>query len=98
MYTIDEIKEKAVPIAINHGVDSISLFGSYARGDQNENSDLDFLIEGGKVNSYFKIFDLINDLENKFKCHVDLITEGIEDRVFLGKIMKESKVLYERER
>ena len=32
-YTIDEIKTKAIPIAIYYGVDSLSLFGSYARGE-----------------------------------------------------------------
>lgn len=44
-YTIDEIRTKAIPIAIQYGVDSFSLFGSYARGEADEKSDLDFLIQ-----------------------------------------------------
>lgn len=43
-YTIEEIRAKAMPIAIRYGVDALSLFGSYARGEADEKSDLDFLI------------------------------------------------------
>ena len=43
IYTLDEIKQKAIPIAIEYGVNSMSLFGSYARGEATENSDVDFL-------------------------------------------------------
>lgn len=50
-YTIDEIKTKALPIAIRYGVDELSLFGSYARGEADEKSDLDFLIQKGIVPS-----------------------------------------------
>lgn len=48
-YTIDEIKEKAMPIAIHYGVDAFSLFGSCARGEADEKSDLDFLIQKGSM-------------------------------------------------
>ena len=41
IYTIEEIKQKAIPIAQEYGVDSMSLFGSYARGEASEDSDLD---------------------------------------------------------
>ena len=43
IYTIEEIKQKAIPIAQEYGVDSMSLFGSYARGVASEDSDLNFL-------------------------------------------------------
>ena len=42
VYTIDEIKKIIIPIAKTHGVKSISLFGSYARGEAKENSDFCF--------------------------------------------------------
>ncbi len=41
-YTIDEIRIKAMPIAIRYVVDALSLFGSYARDEADEKSDLDF--------------------------------------------------------
>lgn len=39
IYTIEEIKEKTIPIAKKYGIDSMSLFGSYARGEATENRD-----------------------------------------------------------
>ena len=42
MLTIDEIKEKAIPIAKNYGISELSLFGSYSRNQQKESSDVDF--------------------------------------------------------
>lgn len=44
IYTIDEIKRKSVPIVKEYGIDSLSLFGSYARGEAKEVSDLNFFI------------------------------------------------------
>ena len=43
VYSVDEIKKIAVPIAKSYGVDSLSLFGSYARGEATSESDIDFL-------------------------------------------------------
>lgn len=54
-YTIDEIREKAMPVAIRYGVDALSLFGSYARGDADEKSDLDFLIRKGDMKGLLSV-------------------------------------------
>ena len=37
IYTIDEIKNITVPVAKQYGVEKVALFGSYAKGNQNEN-------------------------------------------------------------
>ena len=34
MFTISEIKEKAIPVAKNYGINELSLFGSYSRNEQ----------------------------------------------------------------
>lgn len=52
--TLEEIKKRSVPIAIKHGVNSLGLFGSYARNDATEESDLDFIMDDGNVNSLTK--------------------------------------------
>ena len=41
IYTIDEIRRIAAPIAARHGVAALYLFGSYARGEATPESDLD---------------------------------------------------------
>ncbi len=98
MFTINEIKEKAIPIAKNYGLNELSLFGSYSRNEQNENSDVDFFIKSGDLRGYFAYFNFVNDLEKVFNCHIDVIMDGIEDKEFVNKINKDKKVLYVKER
>ena len=94
MFTIEEIKKKSVPIAKKYGVKKLSLFGSYARGDADEESDVDFLFEKGRVMG-LQYFGFVLDLEDVFKCHVDLVSEDISDKEFLAEIKNDEVVLYE---
>ena len=94
MYTIEEIKNKAVPIAKKYGVKKLSLFGSYARGEADEKSDVDFLFVKSHVLG-LKYFGFIADLEDEFGCHVDLVSEGISDKEFLAEIKNDEVILYE---
>ena len=94
-YTIEEIKIKTVPIAKKHGISRMCLFGSYARGEANDDSDVDLYVEKGMMNSLFKYFAFINDLEDTLKCHVDVVTTSIQDKDFLNAIENEGVLLYE---
>ena len=96
-YTIEEIKEKAVPIAKKYGVKKLSLFGSYARGEADGESDVDFLIDEGtgKIRSMITYFEFVLDLEDVFGCHVDAVSEGISDKNFLSEIKIDEVMLYE---
>lgn len=97
LYTIEEIKEKSVPIAVQYGVDTLSLFGSYARGDADENSDLDFLISKGNIKGLLSYCGMTADLEDAFCCHVDLVVkDAIRDETFLAEINRDEVKLYER--
>ena len=92
-YTIDEIREKAVPIAKKYGVKKLSLFGSYARGEADADSDVDFLFVKGKVMG-LKYFSFVDDLEAEFQCHVDAVSDGISDVEFLAEIKNDEVILY----
>lgn len=94
-YTISEIKDKATPIAKAYGIGRMSLFGSYARGEAKDGSDIDLYIERGRLKSLLQYFAFIDELENVLNCHVDVVTTGIEDKQFLSAIMKEGVLLYE---
>ena len=97
IYTIEEIKQKAIPIAQEYGVDSMSLFGSYARGEANENSDLDFFIDRGDIKGLLDYIGFVQDLEEIFNCHVDVVSTGIEDKTFLSIIKKDGVLIYEKQ-
>ena len=62
VYTIDEIRKRIVPIVIKYGIASIALFGSYARGEATEESDLDFVMDKGDLKG-LRYVSLIHDLE-----------------------------------
>ena len=83
IYTIDEIKDIAIPIVQEYGVNRLSLFGSYAKGEANDSSDLDFFIEKGELKGLIQYNSLVRNLEEKFNRHVDLITSGVSDKEFL---------------
>ena len=51
IFTIEEITKRTTPIAIKHGVNRLCLFGSYARNEAREGSDLDFIMDDGDVTS-----------------------------------------------
>ena len=95
MLTIEEIREKSVKIAKKYKIEKISLFGSYARGDADENSDLDFLVFGGKNFKLTMIFALAEDLREIFQKKVDVfeINEINPDSDFYKKIMQETVLM-----
>ena len=94
MLTIRDINFIVKPVAEKYSVDKIYLFGSYARGDADEHSDLDFLVFGGKNFKLTKIFSLAEDLREIFNKNVDVfeINEINPSSNFYQKIMQE-KVL-----
>lgn len=96
VYTIEEIKSKTVPIAKEYGLSNIRLFGSYAKGNATENSDIDLIMDTGGIIGFIKYSLLLHELEKVFGCSVDLITNEFSNKDFLNKIKKEEIVLYER--
>ena len=55
-------------------VEKIGYFGSYARSEQNQNSDIDILVSLKKPLGW-EFFDLQEFLENELKIKVDLVSE-----------------------
>ena len=94
-YKVSEIKNIAAPIAEKYGVRKISLFGSRARGDNNFNSDYDFLISKGKVNTLWLYMSLVDELERAFDSHVDVVNDTSADRILVSTAEREGIVLYE---
>lgn len=82
IFTVDNIKKRAIPIVVKYGVNTFSLFGSYSRGEANEDSDLDFAMDKGDLKG-LQYVSLVQDLENEFNCHVDVISKAVQIRNFL---------------
>ncbi len=59
----------------NYGVVSIALFGSYAKGIEKPDSDVDFFVEF-KNPSYSFLMGLYSYLENKLKSKIEIVRKG----------------------
>lgn len=93
-YTIDEIKEIVATLASQYGADRIYLFGSYARGDADTDSDIDLRIDKGAICG-LQMGGLAADLEDALGIPVDLIPTGSLDSKFLNSISDDEVLLYE---
>ncbi len=96
VYSVDEIRRIAVPIAARHGVERVRLFGSYARGEATENSDVDLRVDCGRITDLFGMGALYADLQEKLNKPLDLVTtEGLDEN-FLRRIQPDEVLIYER--
>ena len=92
--TIEEIKAIVEPIARKYGVERVYLFGSYARGDVTENSDVDLRVDKGSLKGMFALCGLYTEIEEALQIKVDVLTTGSLEDDFLRKIQKEEVLLY----
>jgi uncharacterized protein len=86
MRTLEEIKQllkqsKSV-LQENYRVTELGIFGSYVRGEQNEASDVDVLIDYEKAPTLFKLVELRNYLNELTGMKVDVVTKkGLKPRI-----------------
>ena len=75
-------REEILRIAARHGARNVRVFGSVARGETDEASDLDFLVEMEPGRSLFDLGGLQAELEAFLGCPVDVVTEkGLKARI-----------------
>lgn len=74
--SVNEIKNKVLPVLKEAGVTRSSLFGSYVRGDQKDDSDIDILVDLPKGLSLFDVVELKYKLEDVLGKKVDLVEYG----------------------
>lgn len=72
--TIDQIKRKAIPILKEAGVTKSALFGSYVRGEEVNDSDIDMLVELPQEKSLLDLVRLQRKLQETLGKEVDLLT------------------------
>lgn len=105
IFTVDELKKKIEPIAKKYELRAVYLFGSYARNDATDNSDVDILIdrEGSKIKGMFDMGGLYNDLRDSVGKEIDLVTiQTLEQKstnrrtpLFIKNVQTERIKIYE---
>lgn len=87
--TIESIlKENKEFLVSNYHVEKIGLFGSYAREEQSEQSDIDILVEFNRPVG-FEFIELKDYLESLFQKSVDLVTPNAIKPIMKQSIMSE---------
>lgn len=95
-YSINDIRRLAAPVAEKYDAKQLYLFGSFARGDATEESDIDLRLEMGRTLGLFALSGFMMDLEAALGRKVDLLTTGGLDEKFLNHIRSEEVLVYDR--
>jgi len=88
---LENKREEIIAIAIKHGAYNIRVFGSVAREEDNEKSDIDFLIDYdlAKISPWFPS-GMIQDLQLLLGRKVDIVTvEGLKENI-KNKVLAEA--------
>jgi predicted nucleotidyltransferase len=71
-------------------VETIEIFGSYAREEQTEKSDLDLLVTYSGPVSLFTIYDLKKYLKRKLRMKVDVVSKEFLNEYIRDQVLKET--------
>ena len=96
MTTIDILQEKrdeVLKVTQRHGVTSVKIFGSVARGDESGESDIDLLITTGPNVSPWFPAGLILELEQLLGRHIDIVTESGLNPLLRDQVLTEAVAL-----
>lgn len=90
IYTIKEIKTIIKPILNKYGINEIYLFGSYARGEAKESSDIDIYCNKGNIKTFIDQGLLEDELEKALNKKVDIVFDSSYiDDYFKMQIMED---------
>jgi len=92
--TIEEIAKKASPILAAYPIKYAGLFGSLARGEESENSDIDILIDYERPFSLIDLVGLQNRLRDLFQRDVDVVTERGMSKYMKTGILSDLRIFY----
>lgn len=105
VYTVQDIQQRIAPIAKRYGLKAVFLFGSYARGEAREDSDIDLLVDtsGTEIRSLVTLASLYCDLEEALEKKIDIVTVSAmlqrsllpSEDMFKQTVMKERVNIYD---
>lgn len=93
-YTVEDLERIITPIAEKYQLGRVFLFGSFARGDYDEDSDIDIRIEKGQLRGMFALCGFYTEISEALQRKVDVLTTGSISEEFLDNIKKDEVLLY----
>lgn len=92
-WLVEEHREKILELAARHGARDVRVFGSLARGEGAETSDLDLLVTLDERRSLWDLVGLKQDIEDLLHRSVDLVTEPALSPYIRDRILAEATPL-----
>ena len=91
--TLADRRSEILALAERYRAGEVRVFGSVARGDNTEASDVDLLVSPKRGCSLLDLGGLLEDLQDLLQCRVDLVTEdGLKPRL-RERVLKEAVAL-----
>ena len=87
---------RLIDICRQNDVSMVGVFGSMSRGKAKKKSDIDLLVRFSKRKSLLAVVRLERELSEALGRKVDLLTEGALSPYLRDRILKETKVVYEK--
>jgi hypothetical protein len=95
IYEVNQIKDALLPLTLKYDINKIILYGSYAKGKQEPQSDVDLVVDGNIRG--IKFFGLLEDMNNALVKSIDLIhLSQIDHNSEIYENVMKGLVLYER--
>ena len=91
----EEIESRLTPLLERYGIRRAGILGSYARGQQRPDSDLDLLVEFRYPMSLLTLVRIERELSEALGIKVDLLTEQAISPYLIDRIRSELKVIYQ---
>ena len=87
---IQQHRNEILDLAKKYGAGNIRIFGSVARGEAREDSDIDVLVDLESGRSLLDLGGFLMDLQHLLGCRVDVVTtKGLRERI-RSRVLKES--------
>ncbi len=95
MFLSESDKAKIVEICQRNNISYCAVFGSFARGEATETSDIDLLVRLSKPMGW-AFFGIAEDLQDSLGKKVDLATENMLGKYIRESVMRDLQVIYEK--
>ncbi len=90
----EEVFEKIASLLKSHGVRKVAVFGSYVRGEEKSESDIDIIVEFSERKSLLQLVRIERELSEELGIKVDLLTEKSISPYLIDTIKREMRVIY----
>ena len=90
---IRDKRDQILEIAARYGASNVRVFGSVARGEDTERSDLDLLVDMDEDRSLWDLGEFVGDVRDALECEVQIVTSDSLHRLLRKRILSEATQL-----